>query len=753
MKRNAAHNPNKAKLSNPKFDYCVLEVNDEFMLIILIPENLTSTAVIRWKRREEAALCQPEKMTEVLRGLLWVDVGAVWVWVWLVVGAPPPSGFLFRQPLHSSAQRPLCDSRLALPLRFPRDFLCISIPLPRIPFLPGPFHRLQRLRRLLNLQPLLPHLPRRRFQVPDSPFQVFGDAVALEPPFPDSFRRLLWAASCFHLPKPCIFPLREIFHLSDGGTIALDWLRNSDVLGDAFSTNNAIDTTPIVLVIPGLTSDSKSPTLTLMYPEVDRAFMVVITEGEASIGLSQFLVMRYNYIKHLAFNTAKNGWNAVVSNHRGLGGVSVTSDCFYNAGWTEDLRSVVNNLHHEYPKAPLFLVGTSIGANVLVKYLGEDGDKTPAAGAVAVCSPWDLLLGDRFIGRRLLQKFYDKALTIGLQGYAQLHQPHFLRLANWEGIKKVGCTQCTRLPLYAGFGRGECRLALPPFMERLLPSLEPETYRSWAKALAIAPSATSSRSIRDFDQHATCIVGNFETVDTFYRRCTSATYVGNVAVPLLCISALDDPVCTREAIPWDECWANKNIVLATTKHGGHLAFFEGLTASGIWWVRAVDEYLKILHSSQYMHVQKMVSSCPQLSLDFSIDHQGPYVNVAEDGMVAAVGNEQAMDNKIGDVLKPQKIHYRATNEMVSGEQDEEMIQAELHLFAEIPQSSEQVTSMQDAKPLDVTTSVRRCLDRHSRQSKWSLWLLVYVCIATSWPLVGSALKIVLQKKLRNLFRK
>ncbi|KAM1005912.1 hypothetical protein ACFX13_002762 [Malus domestica] len=85
MKRNAAHNPDKAKLSNPKFDYCVLEVNDEFMLIILIPENLTSTAVIRWKRREEAALWQPEKMTEVLRGLLWVDVGAVWVWVWLVV--------------------------------------------------------------------------------------------------------------------------------------------------------------------------------------------------------------------------------------------------------------------------------------------------------------------------------------------------------------------------------------------------------------------------------------------------------------------------------------------------------------------------------------------------------------------------------------------------------------------------------------------------------------------------------------------
>ena len=42
-------------------------------------------------------------------------------------------------------------------------------------------------------------------------------------------------------------------------------------------------------------------------------------------------------------------------------------------------------------------------------------------------------------------------------------------------------------------------------------------------------------------------------MDTYYRRCSSASYVGNVSVPLLCINALDDPLCTREAIPWDEC--------------------------------------------------------------------------------------------------------------------------------------------------------------------------------------------------------
>lgn len=27
-----------------------------------------------------------------------------------------------------------------------------------------------------------------------------------------------------------------------------------------------------------------------------------------------------------------------------------------------------------------------------IKYLGEDGENIPVAGAVAVCSPWDLLV-------------------------------------------------------------------------------------------------------------------------------------------------------------------------------------------------------------------------------------------------------------------------------------------------------------------------------------------------------------------------
>ncbi|KAM3219543.1 embryogeneis-associated protein EMB8 isoform X1 [Capsicum annuum] len=386
---------------------------------------------------------------------------------------------------------------------------------------------------------------------------------------------------------------RQIFHISDGGNIALDWLRKVDVEKPSIERLDGVqrdDKSPILLVIPGLTSDSYSA-----------------------------------YIKHLTFKMAKRGWHVVVSNHRGLGGVSVTSDRFYNAAWTEDIRKVIDHLHTQYHQAPLFVVGLSFGANLLVKYLGEEGFNTAIAGAAAVCSPWDLLICDRFMNRRLVQKFYNRALTIGLKDYAKLHQTVMSRLADWEGIVK-------------------------------------------------------SRTVRDFDHSSTRVLADIETVDTYYRKASCASYIGNVMVPLLCISALDDPVCTREAIPWDECRANKNIVLATTHHGGHLGYFDGMTAKSLWWVRAVDEFLCALNSSSLIHSKKRQITTVHSPLESSID-QAPYVNLREDGLVTAFSNEQSgeigsqqneqpvEDDKAGDsrgVNGTMQLEPNATTQLVTG---------------------------------------------------------------------------------------
>ncbi|KAL8114738.1 hypothetical protein AgCh_021559 [Apium graveolens] len=485
----------------------------------------------------------------------------------------------------------------------------------------------------------------------------------------------------FYGRAPSLRYKRELFITPDGGTIALDWAVNSDgmkVNGEVHTD----DKEPVVVVVPGLTSDSDAA-----------------------------------YVKHLAFKIVKRCWKVVVSNHRGLGGISITSDCFYNGGWTEDIRKVVEHIHQRYPEAPLFVVGTSLGANIVVKYLGEEGANIPISGAAAICSPYDLLIADRFLNRRVVQRFYDKVLTLGLKDFAQLHQPVLSRLADWDGIMK-------------------------------------------------------SRSVRDFDNYATRIVGKFETVDTFYRRCSSSSYVCNVVVPLLCINAVDDPVCTKESIPWDECRTNKNIILATTEHGGHLAFFEGMDAKSLWWVRAVDEFLGILQSSKLMQKRKEVEVSPQISpLESSID-QGPFLNVVEHGLITAVAtelktdaeevqNENAVRSNQPEAsatttlgIEPAIIAEVVQNEYdVSSNQDEYTspdIEMDVHM-TEKPKSPDAII-----EPLKSDTSshssapVLIYLKQLSRHSRKSFWLLAYIALVTSFPLVGSALHFLFRRKLRNV---
>ena len=63
---------------------------------------------------------------------------------------------------------------------------------------------------------------------------------------------------------------------------------------------------------------------------------------------------------------------------------------FYSASYTEDLRSIVNQLRDRYPKAQLSAIGWSLGANILVNYLGEEGKDSQISAAVSLCNPFDL---------------------------------------------------------------------------------------------------------------------------------------------------------------------------------------------------------------------------------------------------------------------------------------------------------------------------------------------------------------------------
>ena len=150
-----------------------------------------------------------------------------------------------------------------------------------------------------------------------------------------------------------------------------------------------------------------------------------------------------------------------------------------------------------------------------------------------------------------------------------------------------------------------------------------------------------------------------------------------------------------------------------------------------------------------MYIQ-IPNAVPQSSLESKID-QGPFVSVAEDGMVAAVSNEQTEDDAVQESSEPQQPCGEETKLVSGPNPDEASAQPKSDFVPTIEQTSgHATTSTQNSKPLDATSPVRRCLDLLRQQNRYSIWLLAYIAIVTSWPFLGSALQVLYRKKLRNV---
>ena len=72
------------------------------------------------------------------------------------------------------------------------------------------------------------------------------------------------------------------------------------------------------------------------------------------------------YLRAVMRPIVKEGWEAVVINSRGCAKSAITSTVFYNARSTWDIRQVVKWLRKKFPNRPLFGIGFSLGANILV---------------------------------------------------------------------------------------------------------------------------------------------------------------------------------------------------------------------------------------------------------------------------------------------------------------------------------------------------------------------------------------------------
>jgi len=149
------------------------------------------------------------------------------------------------------------------------------------------------------------------------------------------------------------------------GIVSVDWLQQAD------------ENAPVCLLVPGLTGSSSS-----------------------------------QYIRRVAVALHRAGVRVGVFNPRGRGGNELVSPFFYSAGYTEDLRRIVERVRAQYPNAPLHAAGYSLGASYLGKYVAEEGVACVLSGAALFACPTDLVSGIRRLATSFGSRLLDRRVLV-----------------------------------------------------------------------------------------------------------------------------------------------------------------------------------------------------------------------------------------------------------------------------------------------------------------------------------------------------
>ncbi|KAM0755757.1 AB-hydrolase YheT [Meredithblackwellia eburnea MCA 4105] len=319
---------------------------------------------------------------------------------------------------------------------------------------------------------------------------------------------------------------RKLLQLPDGGSISLDFT-------PPISRERPLDDgTPILVTLHGLTGGSHESYVIDVLSKITRPRYSTTSSSAAEE-------------KQKSKNDPEGlglGWRGCVVNFRGCAGTPLTSSKLYHGGYTDDLRCALAFLSHAAPKSPLYGVGFSLGANVLAKYVGEEGTNTPLKAAVVLGCPWDFLAGHVYLSSSWIQQVYSRAMAANLRRVVTRNK--------------------------AALDSNEAGVDFD--------------------ALYGNPHQT----LYEFDSVGTRVLGGFKSTEAYYRYASSNQYASNVAIPLLSISATDDPIVPSTTIPLSAASTNPNLVFVTTQNGGHLGWFENVLRPRRWIARPVIEFLR-----------------------------------------------------------------------------------------------------------------------------------------------------------------
>ncbi len=230
---------------------------------------------------------------------------------------------------------------------------------------------------------------------------------------------------------------------------------------------------------------------------------------------------RAKYILGMLCGVQTLGWRGVALNFRSCSGEMNRRRRFYHSGETTDLDWVVRRLIERYPGAPLFLVGFSLGGNVLLKWLGEQGEKVPDAvqKGVAISAPFDLGVAARLIDSGL-SRIYGKVFLQTLKRKALIKERQYPDLVDPERVRQI-------------------------------------------------------RSFAEFDDQVTAPIHGFKDGRDYWTKSSSQHFLTAIRRPTLLINAQNDPFLPARYFPSRIIAQSKWLTADFPPSGGHAGFVQG----------------------------------------------------------------------------------------------------------------------------------------------------------------------------------
>ena len=215
---------------------------------------------------------------------------------------------------------------------------------------------------------------------------------------------------------------------------------------------------------------------------------------------------------------ADNGHTAGLMYFRGRSGENNRLPRSYHSGDTGDLDYVIQHVSRQHPDGSIAVIAYSLGGNVLLKWLGEQGERAIPVTAVTLSVPFDL---------------NSAALQLE-RGMSRIYQKHLLQRLR-ESVKAKSSTHTM------------------PYPDDRLEEL---------------------RTFREFDHAITAPLHGFDGVDDYYQRSSCKPYLRNIAIPTLMLQARDDPFLPESALP-DEADLSRMVTLELSRRGGHVGYVSG----------------------------------------------------------------------------------------------------------------------------------------------------------------------------------